>query len=170
MNNLGVCKYGLSSKYQLMSGHQLTKLLRLARLTVMSAISSVTSNQRFDHARDWCHASIKSFAIEIVVRSFFRPTLVSLLDIYSESPSSIPLLYSVLLFRASSYVKAINHVQLNYTQVIQVHIRSSALVISPAPSLKSVLTPSVDSQVNTTVRDPPHAPSSAIQTSYHFTS
>jgi hypothetical protein len=86
--------------------------------------------------------------------TFFHPTLFSLLDIYSEPPSSIPLLYSVFLFRASSYVKAINYVQLNYSQVVQVHLRSSALVFSPGPSLKSVSTPSVDSQVNTTdVRD-----------------
>jgi hypothetical protein len=112
-----------------MSGHQLIKLLRLTRLAVMSAISFVSSDQRFDHARDWCHASIQVFAIEILVRVLFLPTLVSLLDIYSEPPDSIPLLYSVLLFRASSYVKAINHVQLNYSQVVQVHLRPSALVI-----------------------------------------
>jgi hypothetical protein len=95
----------------------------------MSAIGSVSSDQRFDHARDWCHASIKLFAIEIRVRVLFLPTLVSLLDIYSEPSDSIPLLYSVWLFRASSYVKAINHVQLNYSQVVQAHLRSSAAVI-----------------------------------------
>jgi hypothetical protein len=120
----------------------------------MSAISSVSSDQGFDHARDQCHASIKLFVIEILVRVLFLPTLVSLLDIYSEPRDSIPLLYSALLFRASSCVKAINHVQLNYSQVVQAHLRSSALVISPVPSLKSLPTPSVDSQVNTTpVRD-----------------
>jgi hypothetical protein len=85
-----------------MSGHQLIKLLQLTRLAVVSAISSVSSDQRLDHARDWCHASIKLFAIEIVPRLSFLPTLVSLLDIYSEPPDSIPLLYFVLLFRPSS--------------------------------------------------------------------
>jgi hypothetical protein len=115
MNDLGLSKHPLTARHQLMSGHQLIKLLRLTRLTVMSAISSVSSDQRFDHARDSCHASIKVFAIEIVVRLLFLPTLVSLLDIYSEPPSSIPLLYSVLLFRASSYVNAISHVQLSYS-------------------------------------------------------
>jgi hypothetical protein len=48
--------------------------------------------------------------------------MVSLLDLYSERPASIPLLYSVLLFEASSYVKAINHVQLSYSQVVQVFV------------------------------------------------
>jgi hypothetical protein len=124
MNDLGPSKHHLTSRCQLMS------LLRLTRLAVMSAISSVSSDQRFDHARDSCHAPIKLFAIEILVRVLVLPTLVSLLDIYSEPPDSIPLLHSVLLFRASSYVKAINHLQLNYSQVVQVHLPSSVLVIT----------------------------------------
>jgi hypothetical protein len=150
MNDLAVNWHHLTSRHQLMSGLQLIKHPRLTRVAVMSAINSDSSDQRFDHARDCCHASIKSFAIEIVVRSFFSPSLISLVDTYSEPPSSIPLLCSVLLSRASSYVKAINHVQLNYSQVVQVHVRSSALVISPVPSLKSVSGPSIDSQANTT--------------------
>jgi hypothetical protein len=52
MTDLGPSKHQLTSRYQLMSGHQLIKLLRLTRLAVMSAISSVSSHQRFDHARD----------------------------------------------------------------------------------------------------------------------
>jgi hypothetical protein len=52
MNDLGPSKHHLTSRYQLMSGHQLIKLIRLTRLAVMSAISSVSFNQRFDHARD----------------------------------------------------------------------------------------------------------------------
>jgi hypothetical protein len=102
----------------------------------MSAISSVSSDQRFDHAREWCRAPIELFTIGILVRVLFLLALVSLLDIYSEPPDSIPLLYSVLLFRASSYVKAINHVQLNYSQVVQAHLRPSALVII-LPRLRS---------------------------------
>jgi hypothetical protein len=82
MKDLGLSKHHLTSRHQLMSVHQLIKLLRLTRLPAMSAINSVSSDQRFDHARDRCHASIKSFAIVIVVRCFFLPTLVSLLDIY----------------------------------------------------------------------------------------
>jgi hypothetical protein len=61
---------------------------------------------------------MKLSVIEILVRLLFLPTLVSLLDIYSEPPDSIPLLYSVLLFRASPYATAIKHVQLNYSQVV----------------------------------------------------
>jgi hypothetical protein len=113
MNDLGLSKHHLTPRHQPMPVHQLINLLRLTRLAAMSTINSGSSDQRFDHARDWCHAPIKLFAIEIVVRSFFLPTLVNLLSIYGEPPSSIPLLYSVLLFKASSYVKAINHVQLN---------------------------------------------------------
>jgi hypothetical protein len=52
MNDLGASKHQLTSRFQLMSGHQLIKLFRLTRLTVMSAISSVSSDQRIDHARD----------------------------------------------------------------------------------------------------------------------
>jgi hypothetical protein len=133
MNDLGPSKHHLTSRYQLMTCHQLIKLLRHTRLAVMSAISPVRFDQRFDHARDQCHASIKLSAIEILVRVLFLPTLVSLLDIYSQPPDSIPLLYSVLLFRASSYVKAITHAQLNYSQVVQAHLRPSALVIILSP-------------------------------------
>jgi hypothetical protein len=71
MNDAGPSKNHLTSRYQLMSGHQLIKLLRLTRLAVMSAISFVSSDQRFNHARDQCHASIKLFAIEILVRVLF---------------------------------------------------------------------------------------------------
>jgi hypothetical protein len=71
MNDLGPSKHYLISRYQLMSGHRLIQLFRLTRLAVMSAISSFGSDQRFDHARDWCHASIKLFAIEILVRVLF---------------------------------------------------------------------------------------------------
>jgi hypothetical protein len=48
MNDLGPSKHHLPSRYQLMSGHQLIELLRLTRLAVMSAVSSVSSDQRFD--------------------------------------------------------------------------------------------------------------------------
>jgi hypothetical protein len=71
MNDLGPSKHHLTSRYQLITGHQLIKLLRLTRLAVMSAIGSIISNQRFDDARDQCHASIKLFAIEILVRVLF---------------------------------------------------------------------------------------------------
>jgi hypothetical protein len=47
-----------------MSGRQLIKLLRLTRLAVMSAMSSASSDQKLDHARDWCQASIKLFPID----------------------------------------------------------------------------------------------------------
>jgi hypothetical protein len=129
MNDLRPSKHHRASRSQLMSGLQSMKLLRLTRLAVISAISSGISDQKFDHARDQCHASIKLFAIEILVLVLFVPTLVSLLDIYSEPPDSVPLLYFVWLLRATSYVKAINHVQLNYSKVVQVHLRASALVI-----------------------------------------
>jgi hypothetical protein len=85
MNDLGPSKHHLTSRYQLMASHQLIKLLRLTRLAVMPAISCVSSDQRLDHARDWCHASIKLFAIETLVRVLFLPTLVSLLDIYQRA-------------------------------------------------------------------------------------
>jgi hypothetical protein len=52
MNDLGPSKHHLTSRYQLMSGPQLIKLLRLTRLAVMSSISFVSSDQRFDHARE----------------------------------------------------------------------------------------------------------------------
>jgi hypothetical protein len=55
------------------------------------------SEQKFAHAREWCHASIKVFATEILPVCFL-PALVSLLDIYSEPPDSIP---PLLLFSAS---------------------------------------------------------------------
>jgi hypothetical protein len=126
MDDLGPSKHHPTSRYQLISGNQLIMLLRLTRRDVMSNISSLSSDQRLDHARDQGHASIRLFAIEIMVGLLFLPTLVSLLNIYSEPPDSIPLLYSVLLFRASPYVKAINHVQLNCSQVVHAHLRPSA--------------------------------------------
>jgi hypothetical protein len=49
MNDLSPCKHHLSSRYRLISGHQLIKLLRLTRLAVMSAITSVNCDKRFDH-------------------------------------------------------------------------------------------------------------------------
>jgi hypothetical protein len=52
MNDLGPGKHHLTHGHQLMSGQQLIKLLRLTRLAVMSAIISIGSDQRFDHARD----------------------------------------------------------------------------------------------------------------------
>jgi hypothetical protein len=85
-----------------MSGRQPLKLLRLTRLAVMSAVSSVCSDQGFDHPRDQSHASITSFAIEVLVRGMFLPPLVSLLDIYGEPSDSIPLLY---LFCSSKLVR-----------------------------------------------------------------
>jgi hypothetical protein len=89
--------------------------------------SRLRSSINGHNARDQCHASIKLFAIEILVRLLFLPTLVSLLDIYSEPSDSTPLLYSVLPFRASSCVKAINYVQLKHSQVVQVYLVHQAL-------------------------------------------
>jgi hypothetical protein len=74
-------------------------------------------------------ASIKVFAIEILRRVLFLPTLVSLLDSYSEPPDSIPLLHSVLLIRANLYVKVMNHLQSNYSRVVQAHRPPLALVV-----------------------------------------
>lgn len=45
MNILGPSRHYLTCRYQLMSGHQLIKLLRLTGLAVMSPISSVSSDQ-----------------------------------------------------------------------------------------------------------------------------
>jgi hypothetical protein len=85
----------------------------------------VVADQRFDHAHDQYHASMKLFAIEIVVGVLILLILSSLL--YSEPPDSIPSLYPILLFRANSYVEAITHVQLKYRQIVRAHLRSSAL-------------------------------------------
>lgn len=80
MNDPGHSKHHLTPRRQLMLGHQLIKLLRLTRLAVMSAINSASSDQRFDHAHDSCHAPIKLFAIEILVRVLFLPTAPSYQD------------------------------------------------------------------------------------------
>jgi hypothetical protein len=58
----------------------------------------------------------------------FLPTLVSLSVIYSELLDSGPLLHFVFLRRASSYVKAIDHAQLIYSQVGQIYLRPSVFV------------------------------------------
>jgi hypothetical protein len=76
----------------------------------MSAMSSFGSDQRFVDPGYQCDASIEVFAIVILVRVLFLPTLVRLLDTHSEPPDSISLLLSLLLFRASSYVKTMNDV------------------------------------------------------------
>lgn len=67
--------------------------------------------------------------------------------IYCEPAYSIPLLYSVLLLRAGSYVKAMNHVQLNDSRGLNPP-SSISLSHCHIPFLKSVTTPSVDYQVN----------------------
>jgi hypothetical protein len=59
-------------------------------------------------------------------------------------------MYSVLLCRASSHVKATNFRNLNYSRVVLVHLHPSALVVTLVSSLESMLTPSVKSQVDTT--------------------
>jgi hypothetical protein len=72
MNDLVLSKHHLTPRHQLMSSHRLIKLLRLTRLAGMSAINSVS--------------------IEIVVRSFFLSTPVSLLVIYKRvSKLDVPL-------------------------------------------------------------------------------
>jgi hypothetical protein len=75
MNDLDPSKHHLTS-----SGDQLIKLLRLTWRAAMSAIRSASSDQSFDHARDWCHASIEGFVIEILVQMLVLPTLVSPLE------------------------------------------------------------------------------------------
>jgi hypothetical protein len=50
----------------------MVKLLRLTRPVVIYAFSSVNSDQRFDHALNWRHASIKPFALGTIVRVSFH--------------------------------------------------------------------------------------------------
>jgi hypothetical protein len=70
--------------------------------------------------------------IEILLRVLFLPTLVSLLEIYSEPSDSILLLYSVLLFEASSYVNYKSRA-LAFETSGSSHLRLSGLVISLVP-------------------------------------
>jgi hypothetical protein len=76
MNDLGLSKHHLTPRHQLMSSHQLFKHRRLKRLAEMSAIHSASFDQRFNYALDWCHASIKSLAVKVVVRYVFLPQLL----------------------------------------------------------------------------------------------
>jgi hypothetical protein len=112
-----------------MSIRQLIELLWLTGLAVVCppSISSVLIRDLITCVIDVIRQSNQLHRNSRII--LFLPNLVSLLDMYSEPPSSIPLLYSVLPFRASSYVNAMSYMQLTYSRVVRAHLRHQAYAV-----------------------------------------
>lgn len=71
MHHQGASDHLLTFRYQLVLGDQLIEFLRLTPLAVLCLISPVSAHQRFDQTRDWWHASVRVFEIEILVKVLF---------------------------------------------------------------------------------------------------
>jgi hypothetical protein len=94
INDSGPGHHYLNPNNQLMSGHQLIKLLRLTRLAVMSATHSVSCDPKSDQACNRCHMSglIQTFCKR---NTFVDSTSGFRVDIDSELSGPVLHLYPV---------------------------------------------------------------------------